>query len=369
MRAALLTSFNSPYCLATVPTPIVKDENDVLLRVTAASYCHTDAVLASGAMQPNPPTLPHIGCHEFAGIVVSMSSGAARYGFKAGDLVGVPGRAFRPCGKCLECKTGVSGAAADGLGDEAGYSVYCPKAGNLGVSAAGGFAEYAVVDARQIARAPESMVAEQIAPLMCAGLTVYAALRKCGLVVGQSVGILGAGGGLGHLGCQFATEMGLRVVAVENGDAPLKLLKELDLDTETVEIIDSRVVSAKDARCKLYESGKTLSPGLDAVLVLPESQKAFEYGVELLRDHGKCCVVSFPAAGFHVSAKDLVFRDIQVFGSLVGSNKMLREMLVFAAEHRVKAMVRTFPLDGINELVEEYHRGCGGKLVVQMDDK
>lgn len=102
---------------------------------------------------------------------------------------------------------------------------------------------------------------------------------------------------------------------------------------------------------------------LDAVVILPESQKAFGYGMALLRDHLKCVVVSFPEAGFHVSARDLVFGDISVVGSLVGSNKTLREMLAFAAKHQVKAM---FPLSRLNDLVGEYRKGGGGKLVIDM---
>jgi len=105
---------------------------------------------------------------------------------------------------------------------------------------------------------------------------------------------------------------------------------------------------------------------LDAVFILPENQAGFEFGMKLLRNHGLCVVLSFPDNGFHVSAKDLVFRDIKIIGSLVGKNWMLKEMVAFAAEHDVKAVKNTFPLRELNELVEEYKKMKGGKLVVDM---
>jgi propanol-preferring alcohol dehydrogenase len=214
------------------------------------------------------------------------------------------------------------------------------------------------------------MSAVDTAVLMCAGVTVYAALKRCKLDRGQRVGIMGCGGGLGHLGLQFAVKMGFKVLGVDAADAPLQLARDLTADDGTsVWIVDARVELAKDVVSRLGEEDGRRDKGdmgLDAVIILPESQKAFEYGVSLLRNHGKCIVVSFPADGFHLSAWDVVFRDIAIQGSLVGSNKVLREMLQFAAQYHVKAKVKTFPLSGLNNLVEEYHKGEGGKLVIDM---
>ena len=136
-----------------------------------------------------------------------------------------------------------------------------------------------------------------------------------------------------------------------------------------MKIVDARTTDAKEIVAEVgREDGRVEAGdmGLDAVIILPESQSAFDYGVGMLRNHGRCVVVSFPERGFHVSARDLVFRDISVVGSLVGSNKVLREMLRFAADHGVRPRIKTFPLEGLNELVEEYDKGAGGKLVVDM---
>ncbi|RYP08655.1 hypothetical protein DL764_001783 [Monosporascus ibericus] len=363
MKAQFLEAFNKPYVLRSVPLPTVTDPHDMLIKVDAASYCHTDAVLAAGQMRPNPPSFPHIGCHEFAGTVVALPE-ISTSPFQVGDRVGVPGRAFHPCGTCFECAS--SPTAEDADADPPGYSVYCPRSQNNGIDAPGGFREYAAVDSRQVAPIPENLSAVDTAVLMCAGVTVYAALKRCRLKPGQRVGIMGCGGGLGHLGLQFAVQMGLEVWGVDNADAPLRLAGEV---ASGARVIDARNVDATEVVARLgREDGKQDrgDMGLDAVIILPESQDAFDYGVSLLRNHGKCIVVSFPERGFHVSARDVVFRDISIIGSLVGSNKLLRETLQFAAQNNVRAVIRTFPLSRLNDLVAEYHKGRGGKLVIDM---
>ncbi|KAI1420045.1 alcohol dehydrogenase-like protein [Xylaria sp. FL1777] len=363
MRAQFLEAFNNPYVLRSVPLPALSSPHDVLIKVDAASYCHTDAVLSAGQMQPNPPSLPHVGCHEFAGTIVALPNDSSS-SFKIGDRVGVPGRSFHPCGECFECAAGPTQENPDA--DPPGYSVHCSKAMNNGISRDGGFREYAVVDSRQLSPIPNGLSAVDTAVFMCAGVTIYNALKRCGLQPGQRVGIVGCGGGLGHLGLQFATKMGFKVVGVDNADAPLKLAQDLATGAR---IVDARVENADELAIELGgEDGKEDrgDMGLDSVIILPESQKAFDYGVGLLRNHGKCVVVSFPERGFHVSARDIVFRDISIVGSLVGSNKTSREVLEFAAEHGVKAVLKTFPLSRLNDLVVEYQKGEGGKLVIDM---
>lgn len=317
-----------------------------------------------------PKSFPHIGCHEFAGTIVSHydpPSTEARE-FQIGSRVGVPGRAFHACGTCFEC---MHARPRDPIAeDKKGYSVHCIDAENNGLSRDGGFAEYAVVDARQLAPIPRSLSAAQTAPLMCAGITIYAALKRCNLNQGDRVGILGAGGGLGHLGLQYGVHMGYRVVGVEAAGAPSQLAIGVasSLQPQPI-IIDTRTEKAAEVVQRLgTEDGKahTGEMGLDAIVILPESQAAFDYGISILKTHGTCVVVSFPEKGFHVSARDIVFRDIRIIGSLVGSNKMLREMLNFSAEHNVRALGQSFPLAKLNELVEEYHKGEGGKLVVEL---
>ncbi|KAF2732851.1 alcohol dehydrogenase-like protein [Polyplosphaeria fusca] len=366
MRAQFLEAFKKPYTLRTIPPPKPATPNDILIRVDAASYCHTDHVLASGQMPGVLQTFPHIGSHEFAGTVVchfTSPSPKAR-AFSIGDRVGVPGRAFHACGTCFECQG--RGSKDVVWQDDEGYSVHCAHAKNNGLSRDGGFAEYAVVDARQVAPIPAALTAVETAPLMCAGVTIYAALKRCKLEMGARVGIMGCGGGLGHLGLQYGVKMGYKVLGVDAADGPLKLAQGLDTGAR---IVDAREQKAADLVQQLgAEDGKNDlgEMGLDAVIVLPESQQAFDYAMTLLKSHGTCVVVSFPENGFHISARDVVFRDISIIGSLVGSNRMLREMLNFSAEHGIRAITNSFPLSRLNDLVEEYHKGGGGKLVIDM---
>jgi D-arabinose 1-dehydrogenase-like Zn-dependent alcohol dehydrogenase len=373
MQAQFLEEYKKPYKLRSVPLPKPSTPHDILIKVDAASYCHTDFVLAEGQMPGLPKSFPHIGCHEFAGTVVSHFESPSKEAseFSFGARVGVPGRAFHPCGECFECRQDrPKDLVAE---DQEGYSVHCVAADNLGLSRGGGFSEYALVDARQLAPIPEKMTAVQAAPLMCAGITIYAALKRCGLQQGGRVGILGAGGGLGHLGLQYAVHMGYKVVGVEAADAPLGLANDVAANLEPRPwIVDARseetasIVKKLGAEDKKTDIGEM---GLDAVVVLPESQAAFDYGMRLLKTHGTCVVVSFPESGFHISAHDIVFRDIKIIGSLVGSNRTLREMLEFSAKHSIGAVYRTYSLSDLNALVDEYHEGKGGKLIVDLSKK
>ncbi|KAI8931020.1 hypothetical protein NX059_012031 [Plenodomus lindquistii] len=370
MQAQILEAYKEPYKLRSVPLPVPSSPHDVLIKVDAASYCHTDYVLAEGQMPGMPNSFPHIGCHEFAGTVVAhfQDPSSEASALSIGARVGVPGRAFHPCGKCFECR---NNRPKDPMAeDKVGYSVHCVSSENNGITRDGGFAEYAVVDARQIAPIPEQLTAVDTAPLMCAGVTIYTALKRCGQEKGSRIGILGAGGGLGHLGLQFGAKMGYKVLGIEAADAPLALAQGVvrNLDPSP-RVIDARVVQAASIVHKLGAEDKRSNVGemgLDAVIVLPESQAAFDYGMKLLKTHGTCVIVSFPEKGFHISAHDVVFRDIKIIGSLVGSNRMLREVLSFAAEHGVRALTKSFPLIRLNDLVGEYHKGGGGKLVVDM---
>lgn len=359
MKAYILEEFGKPYQLRDVPLPKIEHPDDILIRVNAGSFCHTDAVVAAGTM--HPPSLPHIGCHEFAGTVVALPQGKSlNCGLKIGDNVAVSGRGYHVCEKCLECQN-----PSGPVPDEPGFSVYCPWThGGLGVHGPGGFREYAIVDSKQVSLIPDQMTAVEVAPLMCAGLTIYAALRKCNLQPGQRVGFIGCGGGLGHLGLQFATKMGLKALGVDISPRALLFARELGTGAD---IVNAKEAKAEDVRKKIgQEDGAAhiSEMGLDAVLILTDSQQSFSYGVDLLRNGGLAVVVSFPPEGFQVSAADLVFRRIRLEGTLIGSNRAMKEMLEFCVKHDIKARVKTYPFLRLNELVRAYHSGSPGKLVV-----
>lgn len=375
MRAQVLTTFNQEYVFREdLPTTSALRPDDIVVRVTAASYCHTDTVYAAGGM--SPATLPRIGCHEFAGEVHSHGlavSAALKKKLPIGVKVGVPVRAYHPCGSCFECQ--------DSTREPLGYSVFCKLAGRVGISVDGGFQEFVSVDPMQVEVIPAPLTELETAPLMCAGLTVFAALQRAHQecdATGRccdSVGILGAGGGLGHLGVQFAAKMfSGNIIAIDMADGPLEILQNVrsrmpELDRERIKIVDSRIVQEKniadtDSPGDLARSGN--ESGLDAVIILPESQAAFDLGMQLLRDRGICVIVSFPEQGFFLNPNDLIFRDIKVVGSLVGTNAQLVSMMELAASSGIRACTRVYALENLNQLVKDYCSGVGGKFVIKI---
>lgn len=362
MKAWVLEEFNTPYRLRDVPVPRINDPSDVLIRVDACSYCHTDAVVAAGTV--TRPELPHIGCHEYTGTIVALPPEKTEcHGLVIGDRIAVRGCGYHACANCRECQN-----PSGPLPDSPGYSVYCPLAGaGLGIDRPGGFGEFAIVEAKQTALIPDGLSSTEVAPLMCAGLTIYTALIKCNLEAGMRVGIIGCGGGLGHLGLQFATRMGLKTVGIDTSARALDLARQLSTGAT---IIDGTKETAKSLRQKIgEEDGCELfqQMGLDAAIILPESQIAFDYGMDLVRDGGLAMLLSFPPDGFRISAIDIVLRRIRLEGSLIGSNRAIKDMFEFCVKHGVRAQTTTYKFSELNELVEDYHKGVPGKLVLDME--
>lgn len=178
---------------------------------------------------------------------------------------------------------------------------------------------------------------------MCAGITIYQALKRCNPTAGQPLGIMGCGGALGHLGLQFATKMGLRVVRVDAADQGLRLAESMGTSAVVVEPRSQNALETVQQLAKHHQLS-----GLDAAIILPERRRAFGYGISLVKNHCRCVVVSFPKRGFTFSAVDVVFRDISIVSSLVGSNKTSNEMLEFAADHDIKPALKMYGFQDLN---------------------
>lgn len=370
MRAQVLEALHKPYQLRERPRPSHPQGHDLLIKVEAASYCHTDAVLQSGN---RGSTLPLVGSHEISGLVVELGPDVdSSLGFKRGTLVGVSTRTYHPCGVCPDCQNPDD--------DTVGVSVYCIQGKSIGLDLDGGFQDYCLVDSRQCVPVPAGLSAIDTAPLMCAGLTVWNCIERAGASMvkngdaDRTIAIAGAGGGLGHLGVQFAARLGYKVVAIEIGDRPLKLLRKvvdgLGSDGKNVTIVDAGKQDAEAARANINKKtnqGIRWDKGVDASIVLPESQEAFDFAMALLNRHGTCIVASFPKEGFRLNGKDLIFRDLKVVGVLCGRIQQARDMLDFTAKHGVKTESRIYPLEKLNQLVEDYRGGIGGKLIVDLN--
>ncbi|KAH7348265.1 chaperonin 10-like protein [Pyrenochaeta sp. MPI-SDFR-AT-0127] len=344
MQAAQVVEFKKPYKVHQVAVPSDLGPNDLLIKVAVASLCHTDSMVQEGLMGTS---LPCTGSHEGSGTVVSMGKDAK--GFALGDRV-MAGIKYHPCGTCEDC-----------LGPE-NYRQYCRySAGSCGVTLAGFFAEYARIDATQAAKLPDKVSFETAAPLACAGCTVYRGVVLSGVKKGEWLAIVGSGGGLGHLGVQFAKALGLKVIGIDARDEGLELTKKGGADI---------VIDARDGNEKIVNEIQMLTnkEGATATLNVSDSPKAVATACAITKMHGTVIQIAQPQ-NVVIPYRELIFRDIRVRGSLISSPNEARDMLKVVAEHDIS--VNTNPFQGladIEKLVELAHSGkMKGKGVIIMD--
>jgi propanol-preferring alcohol dehydrogenase len=285
--------FNKPYKIHEVLTPGTHlHEHDMLVKVAVGSLCHTDGMVSAGIMGT---PLPCIASHEGAGTVVKVGSSVRA--FKIGDRV-LCSLIYHRCGVCADCQ-----------GPENQHQ-YCRNSGGaLGVTRDGSFAEYEVVDGRECCLLPDNVSFQSAAPLACAGITVWGGRARAALKSGESVAIVGGGGGLGHLGVQFAKALGLYVVAIDARDEGLQLAKECGADT---------VVDARQQKEKVVEEVKKVTGGLgaDATLNVSDHETAAATSAAVTKMHGTMIQIAQPP-NVSVPFVELVFRDIKIHGSLV----------------------------------------------------
>lgn len=245
----------------------------MLVKTAVASLCHTDFLVIEGVFNTK---LPCTGSHEGSGTVVAV--GGEVKDFKEGDRV-MNGLGFHRCGTCDNCTS-------------ENYQQYCESnEGSVGVRMDGNFAEYVRVDARNCAVLPEEVSFETAAPLACAGCTVFRALRQTELNSGQTVGIVGCGGGLGHLAIQFGKAMGLKVIGIDARDEGLALAKEHNPDL---------LLDARKGDAHLVEEIKkfTGKGGVDAAINLADAPQAAGTACAISKQHG--LLVQISQVIFHV---------------------------------------------------------------------
>ena len=211
--------------------------------------------------------LPCVASHEGTGTVIDAGSSVAPSDFKKGDRV-MAGLPRDRCGHCIDC-----------LGPDK-LKHYCDKIkGYVGVTLDGAFAEYMVVDARESSKIPDRVSFETAAPLACAGVTIWGGLLRADLKAGETVALVGAGGGLGHLGCQFARALGLQVIGIDARDEAMALAK----DSGANFIVDARQGIEK----VVEEVNKiTNSQGADATINLSDAPTAAGLACAVTKKHG-----------------------------------------------------------------------------------
>lgn len=337
MKAAVVRAYGEPLSLEDVAIPEVPP-GQVLVKVAACGVCHTDLHAADGDWPVRPP-LPFIPGHEGVGHVAAVGAGVR--GIREGDRVGVPWL-HTACGHCEHCLTG--------------WETLCDQQQMTGYTVNGGFAEYVLADPAYVGHLPATLTFEALAPILCAGVTVYKGLKVLDLKPGQWVAIVGVGG-LGHLAVQYARAMGLHVVAVDIDRARLQMAQQLgaELGVNAAE---------QDPVALLHQQ----LGGVHGALVTAVSRESFGQSLALLRKRGTMSMVGLPPGDFALPIFDVVLNAKTVRGSIVGSRQDLNEALQFAADGAVKACTTAHRLDDINRIFDSLRHGrIDGRAVVTFD--
>ncbi|KAI1120778.1 GroES-like protein [Nemania abortiva] len=351
MKAAQIIEFGKPYRLTTVVVPQIKD-NELLIKVHAAGFCHSDLQVLNGQFGTELPIIPS---HEPAGTIVEIGPNA-KGNFKVGDRVGVLN--FKnACTRCCGC----------GLSKREYHYYeprYCDSREMAGFQNDGAFAEFLIADPQTTVMLPSSVTFEQAAPLMCAGATVWGALEKAttGLAPGSAVAIIGIGG-LGHLGVQFAKAMGYQVVAVDSRAEGRQLATEVPSPKLRPDlVVDS---TAGDATEQIFRF--TNSEGLAAAVVCTDSLDVNAWALRLLRIRGTLVLLGLPPERWQFDADVIVFKELVIKGSYVSSRESTERMMTVVDKSKVRSHLTVIPWDDIPSLVDKYmDKSFKGRLVVQI---
>jgi propanol-preferring alcohol dehydrogenase len=303
----------------------------VRIRVEACGICHTDAATVLG-IYPGLK-LPRVPGHEVIGRIDTLGDGVSKW--KIGQRVGV-GLIAGEDGVCDPCRRG--------------DSVNCQNPVVSGVTADGGYAEVMIAEARGIASVPDELTSVEAAPLLCAGVTTYNALRNAGLRGGDLVAVQGIGG-LGHLGVQFARQMGFHTVAIGRGREKEKLAKDLGAHI----YIDTAV---DDAAAVLQRMG-----GARAILATGTSGDSMGPLVSGLSPRGKFIVLGVPPDEIKLNAFPLVFGGRSIYGALTGTPIDSEDALGFSVLENIRPMIETVPLE---QAADAFARMMQGKARFRM---
>jgi len=292
---------------------------DVELNISHCGICHSDLHLINDDWHVS--RYPLVPGHEIIGTVAALGSGVRH--LKPGQRVGV-GWQRSACGECEYCRRG-----EDNL---------CARSEATCVGHHGGFAERIVADSRFAFPIPAALDSAQAAPLLCAGVTVFSPLRRDGVGLGKRVGVLGIGG-LGHLALQFAAALGADVTALSSTAAK-------EQDARQFGATDFLDVSASGALQRAKRS-------LDFILVTVNVDLPWGEYLGMLKPNGTLCFVGVPPGDMQIPVGALIGGQKTLAGSAIGGRVMMKDMLEFAAQHRVAPRIETLPMHDVNRAVAQ----------------
>jgi propanol-preferring alcohol dehydrogenase len=325
-RAAVVHGFHEPLRVESVPAAKLR-AGQVRVRVEASGLCHTDIHAAHGdwPVKPSPPFVPG---HEGVGIVVGRALDVGEVAL--GDRVAMPWLGYA-CGTCEHCVSG--------------WETLCHEQKNMGYSIDGTFGEYAVAYGRYVVKVPDGLDPFDAAPLTCAGVTTYKAVKVAGTRSSDLVAVFGVGG-LGHLAIQYAAIAGGRVVAVDIHDEKLELARGLGAEF-TVNAAKEDPIAAIQAL-----------GGADQAIALAVAPKAFEQAYGALKRGGTLVFVALPADNdVTIPIFQTVLNGITIVGSIVGTRNDLREVFELHGAGKTHVIRETRALDDVNEAIADLEAG------------
>jgi alcohol dehydrogenase, propanol-preferring len=332
-RAAVVHSFHQPLSIEQV-TPPELGPDQIRVHIEASGLCHTDIHAAHGdwPIKPSPPFIPG---HEGVGRVVELGSHVSEVSL--GERVALPWLGYA-CGTCEYCVSG--------------WETLCHKQQMMGYTIDGGFGEYATAFARYAVSVPDAVSSIDAAPLTCAGVTTYKAVKVAGTRPSDLTVVFGVGG-LGHLAIQYARIAGGRVIAVDVIDEKLELARELGAEF-TINAAKQDPVAA------IQSLG-----GANQAIALAVSPRAFEQAYGALRRGGKLVFVALPADNeIQLPIFETVLNGITIQGSIVGTRQDLREVFELHAAGLTHVISERRPLEAVNEAIADVEAGRVAARVV-----
>lgn len=346
-KAAILEAYNTPYIVKTdypVTQPTELAPGECLIKLEYSGVCHSDLHVRN-ADWTIKSKMPLIGGHEGIGRVVAVGehSGDA---VKVGDRVGVKWIG-NVCGQCEMCRKGHES------------SCHVSFTRNHGFGIDGTFQEYVVSFVNYVTPIPEDIDGATATPLLCAGLTVYKAIKQANVSIGQWIAISGAGGGLGHLAVQYAVAMGLRVLAIDTGESKKNLCFGLGAE----KWVDFR--ESKDLIKDVQEATDGLGP--EAALLTAPDVVPCNQAIMYLRVKGTMVCVGLSSGNdlLNIPLSVLVAKSMTIVGSAIGNRQDVAEAIQIAALGKVKCQCQVRKLEDINEIFEELEAGkVAGRIVM-----
>lgn len=335
MRAAVLTRYGEPLEIRTVPRPVA-GPGQLLVRLEACGICHSDVHIWKGDVRPPEAPSPFILGHEGVGIVAAIGDGVE--GWAIGDHAGVPWL-HDTCLHCDECLDG--------------QESFCQHQRAHGLNVPGGFADYVVADARFGVPLPTGVDPVATAPVMCAGVTAYGALRRAGVTAGERVAIFGCGG-LGLYAVQLARRLGADVLAIDRD--PAKLEHAAGYGANWTELVDADLPDRLRQRTDKFH----------AVINFAPSPATWQPMTAAVRPRGRIVAAALVSEPVPLNQEWLTGTGVTITGTSVGTRREMGEVVAIHAEKPLRNPIEEISIEHASRALENLEQGkAGGRFVIR----